>query len=290
MIAFLGLGLLGSNFVLAQLKRGEEVHVWNRSPEKARALEAEGAVAFDDPAEAVRGATRIHVCVSDDAAVDDVLERIRGGLTPGVVIVDHTTTSAEGAAERATRWAKLGTPYLHAPVFMGPQNALDATGTMLVSGDEALVAQVRPALEAMTGRLLYCGPAPDRAAALKLLGNLFFITFTASLADVFALARALDVEESQVGELLDIFNPGTLLAARIQRLQQRDYANPSWNLAMARKDARLMEEAAGAAGVPLLALPGVTAVMDRLLDAGHGDDDWTIVTRDALGDGASARP
>src|SRR5438445_38802 len=61
MIAFLGMGLLGSNFVRALRKHGQDVHVWNRSAAKATALEAEGARAFADPAGAVRGATRIHL-------------------------------------------------------------------------------------------------------------------------------------------------------------------------------------------------------------------------------------
>ena len=52
MIAFFGMGLLGSNFVRALRKRGEDVHVWNRSADKARALESVGAKAFDDPAAA----------------------------------------------------------------------------------------------------------------------------------------------------------------------------------------------------------------------------------------------
>src|SRR5947209_2211666 len=98
MIAFFGTGLLGANFVRALLSRGEHVNVWNRTAEKARALEADGAKAFVDPAEAVRGATELHLSLSDDGAVDEVLERARPGFAKGIVIVDHTTTSATGTA------------------------------------------------------------------------------------------------------------------------------------------------------------------------------------------------
>src|SRR5215207_4395581 len=101
MIAFFGMGMLGSGFVHALRRRGEDVQVWNRTHEKAQALEAEGARAFADPADAVRGAARVHLTLSDDAAVDDVLERARPGFGPDVVIIDHTTTSATGTAERA---------------------------------------------------------------------------------------------------------------------------------------------------------------------------------------------
>src|ERR1700689_96423 len=155
MIAYLGLGLLGTNFVRAMLRRGEKVQIWNRSPDKARALEAEGAKAFDRVEDAVRGATRIHLTLSDDAAVDDVLERARPGFGPGLVIVDHTTTSPSGTATRAPRWAERGVAFQHAPVFMGPQNALESTGIMLASGDRARFDALAPELSKMTGKLVY---------------------------------------------------------------------------------------------------------------------------------------
>ena len=67
MIAFFGTGMLGSGFTRAWRKRGEQVAVWNRTHDKAVALEAFGAKAFEDPAEAARGASRVHLSLSDDA-------------------------------------------------------------------------------------------------------------------------------------------------------------------------------------------------------------------------------
>jgi 3-hydroxyisobutyrate dehydrogenase len=110
-IAFLGMGLLGSGFVRAYRRRGEDVHVWNRTADKARALEADGARAFAEPAQAAEGAARIHLTLSDDAAVDEVLERARPGFAPGVVIVDHSTTSPTGTRARAERWAARGVDF-----------------------------------------------------------------------------------------------------------------------------------------------------------------------------------
>src|SRR5471032_1040632 len=113
MIAYLGTGLLGTNFVRAFIARGETVHVWNRSGDKARALEQYGAKAFENPADAVRGAEQIHLTLSDDAAVDDVLERASAGFATGVMIADHTTTSPVGTREREKRWTQRGVSFLH---------------------------------------------------------------------------------------------------------------------------------------------------------------------------------
>jgi 3-hydroxyisobutyrate dehydrogenase len=281
-IAFLGMGLLGTNFVRAMRRRGLDVHVWNRTPGKARALEADGARAFDEAAAAVQGATRVHLTLSDDTAVDDVLERARPGLGPDAVIVDHTTTSPNGTGTRVALWAERGVAFQHAPVFMGPQNALDATGIMLGSGERARFDALSPELAKMTGKLVYLGPQPDRAAAFKLFGNLFLMSMTAGIADVLALAKALGVRAEEAATLFDVFNPAASMGPRVKRILEGDYTHPSWELAMARKDARLMLEAADKGGMNLALVPAIATVMDRWIERGHAHDDWTIIAKDAL--------
>jgi 3-hydroxyisobutyrate dehydrogenase len=281
-IAFLGTGLLGSNFVRAMRRRGLDVNVWNRTAPRARALESAGARAFDDPAAAVRGATVVHVALSDDAAVDEVLERARPGLGRDAVIVDHTTTSPSGARERVARWAERGIAFQHAPVFMGPQNALEATGIMLASGDRARFDALSPELAKMTGKLVYLGPEPDRAAAFKLLGNLFLMSMTAGIADMLTLAKALGIKAEEAATLFDVFNPGASMGPRVKRILEGDHAQPSWELSMARKDARLMLEAAEKGGMNLAIVPAIARVMDHWIERGHGHDDWTVIAKDAL--------
>lgn len=277
-IAYFGTGLLGSGFVRALLRRGETVHVWNRSPEKAKALEEHGARVFADPAAAAKGATRVHLTLSDDASVDDVLARAQAGIAPGVPIVDHSTTSPSGTRERSLRLAD----FVHAPVFMGPQNTLESTGLMLVSGERSRVERVRSGLEKMTGKLLDLGDRPDQAAAFKLFGNLFLMFFTGGLAEVFTLARGLDIDPKVAATLFEHFNPGKTIEARIQRMLSGDHSKPSWELAMARKDARIMLDEAAASGRPLPVLPAIAARMDALIAEGHGKDDWTVLGKAAL--------
>ena len=289
MITFFGTGLLGSGFVRALRRRGEEVQVWNRTPAKARALEADGARAFEDAAEAARGAARIHLSLSDDAAVDDVLERARPGFGPGVILVDHTTTSPTGTRERARRWAESGIEFIHAPVFMGPQNALESTGIMLASGPRARFDGLAPELGKMTGKLLYMGPEPERAASFKLLGNMFLMFMTSGLAEVLGFAKAVGIAPADAAALFDSFNPGASLPARLKRMLAADFVHPSWELTMARKDARLMIEEAELRGAPLAVLPSIADEMDRFIARGHGHDDWTVLAKDALSGPATRR-
>ena len=82
MKAFLGMGLLGANFVQAMLAKGDQVRVWSRTASKAAQLEKFGAKAFQNITEAVAGADIVHLTLVDDATVDEVLEAARPGLKP----------------------------------------------------------------------------------------------------------------------------------------------------------------------------------------------------------------
>lgn len=277
MITFIGTGLLGANFTRALLKRGEKVNVWNRTPDKAKELEQYGAKAYDTAAEAVKGSQRVHVTLSDDKAVDEVLEQAAAGLEAGAIIIDHTTTSAPGAAKRSAYWKQKGNPYIHAPVFMGPINALESTGTMMVSGDQQIVRSLEPELSKMTGKLWNLGEQPEKAAAIKLLGNLLHISLTGGIADLLTLAGSLNVDASEMGALVEVINPSAVAQGRLKKIASKTFDQASWELSMSRKDARLMMEQAAAAKKELTVVPAVAKKMDVWIDKGQGKSDWTII-------------
>lgn len=282
MKAFLGTGLLGANFVKAMLRKGDQVQVWNRTISKAKALEADGAKAFDNIIDAVKGAEVIHLTLKDDATVNEVLAAASTGFEPGVTIIDHTTTSAQGAVERTAVWKAKGFTYLHAPVFMGPPNALESSGNMLVSGDQGVIKSVEAELSKMTGKLINFGPEEGKAAGIKLVGNLFLIAMTAGLSDALALAKALGIDSADISALFGSWNPGAGAPARLDKIRAGDFSKPSWELDMARKDAGLMMNAASEKGVKLTVLPAVAAEMDNWIAKGHGSDDWSIIAKNNL--------
>ncbi len=280
--AFLGMGLLGTNFVRAMTQRGEKVQVWNRTASKARALEQYGAKAFTSVQEAVQGAGRIHLALKDDASVDEVLQAASEGFAPGAIIIDHTTTSKEGAIRRTAYWEERGFVYQHAPVFMGPINALEGTGYMLVSGNEEVIKTLEPELAAMTGRLMNLGPEVGKAAAMKLVGNSFLVCFTFGIRETLAVAKALNVSVDDLQQLFQSWNPGAQVESRMNRMTTADYTKPSWELSMARKDTQLFLEAAQNGGTELTLLPVIAAVMDEWIGKGFGNHDWTIVGKEML--------
>ena len=135
----------------------------------------------------------------------------------------------------------------------------------------------------MTGKLVYLGPQPERAAGFKLLGNLFLMFVTAGLADILALAKALDIPPDEAATLFDNFNPAQTLGARIKRMLGRRVRTTVVGAGDGAQGCAPNDRGGGAARqVALAVLPAIAAEMDRFIARGHGDDDWTIIASDAL--------
>lgn len=278
-IAFLGTGLMGSGFVRRMLAQGHQVNVWNRTAAKTQPLQTLGAKAFADAAAAVAGVDRVHLSLADDASVDAVLEPLATAIAPHTWIVDHTTTAASTTAARVARWDARGRHFLHAPVFMGPANAAQGTGFMLISGAPARCQALLPALQAMTGQVVQLGPQPERAAAFKLLGNLTILGLVGVLGDVNRLGHSMGLSPAESFSLFEHFNPGATLAARAERIVSADAHAPSFELAMARKDVRLMIEEAQRGGMTLALMPALAALFDAGIAQGQGAQDVVVAAR-----------
>jgi 3-hydroxyisobutyrate dehydrogenase-like beta-hydroxyacid dehydrogenase len=278
-VAFLGTGMMGSGMTEAMLRRGDVVTVWNRTESKARALERLGARVAASPGDAVAGADRVHLILPDDAIVDRILEQSLPRQRPDAVVIDHSTTAPSGTKARLERLQKAGVSFLHAPVFMSPQMTRDAVGLMMVSGSQKVYDRVSGVLQKMTGEVWYLGERPDLAAAYKLFGNSMLFVLTGGIADVFAMAKANGIEPASALTVFDKFPVGNFIKLRGEKMARRDFS-ATFELTMARKDARLMLEAAD--GQPLTVLPGIAKRMDEAIANGHGKEDLGALAAEVL--------
>ena len=278
-VAFLGTGLLGSGMVEGMLRRGDAVTVWNRTEAKARRLEASGAKVAATPGDAVAGAERVHMTLPDDAVVDEMMTAVIPRLRQDALVADHSTTSPRGTSARLTKLRDAGVKFVHAPVFMSPQMAQDAVGMMLVSGPQPVFESLRGALATMTGDVWYLGEQGDLAAAYKIFGNSMLFVIAAGVSDVFAMAKGLGIAPADALAVFSKFQPGGLITSRGKKMARGDFS-ATFELTMARKDMRLMIEAAGAH--PMVVLPAIAEAMDRAIANGHGQDDLGAIAAEVV--------
>lgn len=279
-VAFLGTGLLGGAMAERMLAQGDSVTVWNRTPSKLQALKAAGAIVASTAADGVAAADHVHLAFTDDAVVDAILAEVTTRLRPGAIVMDHSTTSPVTTKARAARLAQAGARFLHAPVFMSPQMCRDGKGLIMVSGPSAVFESAQPALTRMTGDVWYLGERTDLAAAYKLFGNAMLFAINAGLTDVLAMAKNLGVAGDEAIALFSRFNTSMAIPMRGRKMVAGDYS-AMFELAMARKDLRLMLESAG--DQPLIVLPALAERMDDMIAAGHGKDDLAAIAAPVVG-------
>ena len=172
-----------------------------------------------------------------------------------------------------------GIRFLHAPVFMSPQMARDGVGIILASGPREVFEEARPALEKMTGEVWYIGEQPDRAAAYKIFGNSMLFVIAAGVTDVFAMAKGLGIPPADALAVFSKFQPGGVIKARGEKMARGDFS-ATFELTMARKDMRLMLEAAD--GQPMAVLPAIAERMDKAIADGHGQHDLGAIAAELV--------
>ena len=198
--AFIGLGVMGFPMAGYLAVRGHDVVVFNRSPDKAqRWLEQNDGARADTPADAARGADLVFCCVGNDDDVRDVTLGEAGALqsmSPGSILVDHTTASATLARELHTAAGERQVGFLDAPLSGGQAGAENGQLTIMAGGDDDVFDRARPAMESYAKAVTLIGPAGSGQLA-KMVNQICIAGLLQGLSEGlhFALRADLDIEK-----------------------------------------------------------------------------------------------
>jgi 2-hydroxy-3-oxopropionate reductase len=265
-IAFLGTGIMGAPMVRNLLKAGHAVTVWNRSSEKARALQDEGARVAQTPADAAKGAEAVFTMLSDGEAVTEVLEQggVSETLEPGALVIDCSSIPPATARAHAEKLAKRRIGHLDAPVSGGPSGAEQATLAIMVGGADADFEKGRPLLEAL-GRPTHVGPRG--AGQLAKLANQAIVGLAiGAVAEALLLAGEGGADPAKVRQAMTGgFADSLILQIHGERMLERTFL-PGGPAAMHLKDMRTVMAEAEALGLELPLAGAVTDLFERLVD------------------------
>jgi 3-hydroxyisobutyrate dehydrogenase len=279
-IGWIGTGIMGAPMVRRLLGGGNRVRVFNRTPERARALTADGAIVAADLAACVAGAAVIFVMVPDTPDVEAVVAKIEPGLKAGQVVVDMSTILP--AAERATaaRLKARSVDYLDAPVSGGDVGARDGTLAIMVGGDAAAFERVRPLFEVMGKRVTHMG-ASGAGQMTKLANQIGVALALESAAEAIKFARAGGLDASRVVEAIGAGAAGSWQLSNLgPKIIAGDY-RPGFFIKLIRKDLRLVVEAARDAKIALPGLALMVSMFNSAATLGH-DLDGTQAVAAAL--------
>ncbi len=195
-IGFAGLGVMGGPMARHLVAAGHEVASFNRSPDKARAWAAATGGRFAATLEeAAADAELFILCVGNDDDVRQVVAAALPALTPGAVLVDHTTTSARVAREMAGRAAGQGAFFIDAPVSGGQSGAETGQLSVMAGGDAAALARVEPVLMHYARAVKLMGPS-GAGQLTKMVNQIAIAGVVQGLAEAihFAQSAGLDTD------------------------------------------------------------------------------------------------
>jgi 3-hydroxyisobutyrate dehydrogenase len=270
-VAVLGTGIMGAPMARNIAQAGHEVMAWNRTGEKAEAVE--GAQAAPSPAEAVDGADLVLTMLADGDAVEHVMT---GGALDAMrddAVWVQASTAGIAATERLSKLAgDRGAAFVDAPVLGTKKPAEDAQLVVLASGPEDAIEKARPVFDAIGSKTIELGEA-GTGTRVKLVLNNWVLSLVEATAETIGLAEALGVEPARFLEIVEGGSLDSPYAQMKGRMILEGEFPASFPLDLALKDARLVLEAAERHGFDAALTEAIARKMEQASEMGHGDED-----------------
>jgi 3-hydroxyisobutyrate dehydrogenase-like beta-hydroxyacid dehydrogenase len=283
-VGFIGLGRMGSAMARRLCEARHDVAVYNRTPEKAKALADAGARVVGSMAEAARYGEAVVTMLADDAALEEVAGQKDGllqALPGGCVHICAGTHGVHVVRKVDAAHAKAGQVMVASPMLGRPEAVISGQAGIVVGGPPEALARCRTLFEAMARRVFEAGPDPAAAAAIKIANNFVLGCAIEAMGEGFSLIRKYGVVP-QV--FYDVMTDGLFSAPAYKVygkiIVDEAYEKVGQMAVLGLKDANLALAAGEAAGVPL---PSGNVWRDRLVGAvAHGDGgcDWAVMARE----------
>lgn len=277
-LAVLGTGLMGRPIAARLLAAGYPVTVWNRTPDKAAPLAVEGATVAPSPAAAIRAAEAVVLMLADAPAIrDTLLSGEPAELLRGRTVIQMGTIAPSESLELEAGLAEHGAGYLEAPVLGSIAEASGGRLVVLAGASPEQFERWLPLLRALGPDPRLVGP-PGHAAALKLALNQLIATITTAYALGLGMVRRSGVDLELWAEIVR----GSALYAptfdkKFGRMVERQFLPANFPARLLLKDLRLVTDQAQRLGLFAPFLGGLVAIVERTVDAGLGEADYSAL-------------
>jgi 3-hydroxyisobutyrate dehydrogenase len=274
-VGIIGVGLMGHGIARNVLMRGRFPLLFLDHPgnQPVDDLIELGAKSCKTAGEVAAASDVVILCVTGSPQVEEVLTG-KGGvlaaLRQGTVVVDCSTSMPESTLRMAEAIRNAGGEFLDAPMTRLAKQAHEGTLNLLVGGDEAVLAKVRPVLASFTENVAHVGPL-GFGHRMKLLHNFVSIGCMALLAEAAAHAADAGVDPNVFA---DVLAKGGGAGVALERMRPMitggDSSNVPFSIDNARKDIDYYRAMASAAGASTAIADGVAGVILPAVKEGNG--------------------
>jgi 3-hydroxyisobutyrate dehydrogenase len=279
-VAVLGTGIMGAGMTRSLLRSGLDVTVWNRSPDRAAPLAADGAQVAGTAAEAVAGVDAVVTMLWDGDSVAEVMTAALPSAPGEVLWAQTSTVSPHDAGVRLPALAdRYGARYVDAPVLGTRQPAEEGKLLVLAAAPGVLRDPVTPLFDAVAARTVWVSERPGDGTRLKLVANSWVGTIVAATAQAIALAQSLGLDPQA---FLDTVRGGAVDTPFLHVKGQAMIAGqfpPSFTVDGAVKDTGLIAAAMRESGTDAALMEAVARQFRKAADGGHGGEDMAAIYR-----------
>jgi 3-hydroxyisobutyrate dehydrogenase len=276
---FVGLGAMGMHMARNLQRAGLLSAVWNRTPEKAKALGGELKVACPGTlAELAASCDAVVICVSADADVLEVVSQLAPALRAGSLVLDCSTVGAQTARAAAELLAPRKAGFLDCPVSGGVEGARDGTLAIMVGGADADFERAQPILRAIGRTITLFGPTGSGQAA-KATNQIMCAGIIEAVAEAMAFARAQGLP---LEKLIDTLGKGAgsswYFVHRAPNMARGAYP-AGFRVRLHAKDLGICHDMAARFGVELPLIERMLGEYAELMARGYGDEDISATFR-----------
>jgi 3-hydroxyisobutyrate dehydrogenase-like beta-hydroxyacid dehydrogenase len=280
-IAWIGAGKMGLPVCKRLKTAGHDVHVLARTPERAKEFEALGLVAVASVATLINGADLVFTCVSDDAALANVVldDAFNAALPAAATLIDMSTVSPTVSAKIADRLPK-SVHFLRAPVSGSTGMAEAGTLTALVSGPKSAFEKHEAIFATFTKKAFHLGEA-EEARYLKLAINSMVAATSALLGEALSFGQKGGLSNAT---MLDVITQSAvaspLIGYKKDMIIAGDY-KPAATLDMLKKDVELLLDSAKAMQAQLPINEMISHIYAKASQKGLGEKDFFVLVDEA---------
>lgn len=282
-VGLVGLGVMGRGVAVNLVKSGFKL--WGRdvNPEALKWLESIGGHVAHQPTEMTRECDVIVSFVVNDAQTESVLfgeEGLVASMKPDSVFIACSTMSPKYVKELSARLAERNIHLVDAPVSGGKNGALNGTLTVMMAGDPAICARVKPVLSSFGGNIFSLGSEAGKGSQMKVINQLLCGVHIAAAAEALAMAKrnGLPLDTS-----LEILKSGAasswMLADRGPRMVTESFDDVASAVDIFVKDLGLVLDSARQSTFPASMAHAAFLQFIEASSHGHGRQDDSAVIR-----------
>ncbi len=272
-IAIIGLGNMGGGIASCLIQKGYKPYLYDMNEARTASF-APGGIACGSASEAICKADVVLLSLPNSEVVEATVHALPLERYQGKVILDCSTSFPLSTRKLCEEFKGVDCAFLDAPLLAGPDEAKAGTLTCMVSGDKAAFDAMCDLFSDFCEKFDYVGESGN-AHTMKIMMNFTGLMYTVLLGQMFPLAEKMGLDPQNLFELMntEVFSTW-MYRFYVPKMIDRSFTE-AFSLKLGLKDLRYMKDLYTAFDVPAFALDGGIELLERCMEEGRGDNDFS---------------